>query len=194
MVLPPIDKAAIKLGAVIIPDKIYTQKRKWQNKPIAIRVNDMIVRQYEPDKIKKTFSTYQNQLLVEALGNWSARNLTWTDDKTLDKSGDYYLYPEEIVVSKKGDCEDHSFLNASWNPDIVGVGYGYYTDKTGKRFGHAWNLYTDDKGKLRIMDTTGNTNFTSAYPNPLYETYYIITRNGTYQVKSGVEFGTIAKW
>lgn len=47
-----------------------------------------------------TTDTYKSSRTV---GNIVARSVVWTDDKNLATSGDYYLYPSETIIDKKGD-------------------------------------------------------------------------------------------
>ena len=173
-----------------IPNKAYESKRTWQTKPISVYINQFI----EPDqfevqrlrrKIPKGVTLREDAYNI---GNKVAKSFVWTSDSNLDTSGDYYLYPEEIIVDKKGDCEDHSFTVSSLNPEI-GVAYGFY-----KGGGHAFNVFMEN-GKLYILETTGNTGKIKLYKNQTdYVIHYIVTKDKTYRVKGGTEFGRIAGW
>lgn len=172
----------------------YQNKRSHQNQAISVFLNQMITPDvFEVQRIRQKLNLKGDlmQQIITA-GNWQARNFTWTDDKNLANSGDYYLYPEEIIVTDKGDCEDHAYCLASILPEI-GVAYGFYDDET-QRYGHAWNIALID-GKLFHIETTGSKvklhDFTSDNP---YETHYIITQSCTFELNGTVKFGTIANW
>jgi hypothetical protein len=139
-----------------------------------------------PEKIK-----------YSVLGSYLSEKFTWTDDKNLDSSGDYYLYPEEILVTMKGDCEDHCFCVASFEPELIGVAYGFfYPNGKGNKenYGHAWNCALID-GELFNMETTGDTCELTKFwdTTSKYDAYFIITKKGTYEIKSSQEFGYLAK-
>lgn len=126
------------------------------------------------------------------IGNKMASTTLWTDDKNLDKSGDYYLYPVEILALAEGDCEDIALATASCDPEF-GCVWGFLT-KDGVRFGHCWNCYVW-KNELYYMDNTGNTaRLIKASDHPEYAGSYIVTREYTYQIGPSVEFGVIAGW
>jgi len=168
----------------------YKQKREIKGKYYSIALNELITpNSYEViqffKNVKLTDNIYQNAKL---LGTITAKAITWTDDKNLDSSGDYYLYPNEIIALKKGDCEDHVFLNCSCNPEIGGA-WGFYGEA-----GHAFNCFVF-QDKLFILDTTGNIPEIKEYHNQTkYIIHYIITKNYTFELKSDVRFGEIAGW
>jgi len=170
----------------------YENKRFFKNKAISIYLNELIQRDsYEVLKFKKTISKSSNILTrVKSIGNKTSKLLTWTDDKHLIKTGDYYVQPNESIVYKKVDCEDHAFLNASLDEEI-GVVYGFMTVGE-KTFGHAWNcfIYNTD---LYYLETTGNkANIYLAKTAKNYDGRFIVTRTSTYRIGKRVAFGKIA--
>jgi hypothetical protein len=173
----------------------YNQKRKIAGKYYAIELNQFITPgQFEVQKFKKKLKL-SNSLFTDAkiIGDTVAQLMTWTDDKNLDTSGDYYLYAEEILCLTKGDCEDHAFLVSSIQPEI-GVAYGFLLDQNGKRIGgHAFNVfvYADT---LYILDTVGNSAYMQNYNGQRYYINYIITPSKTFALDSTISFGTIAGW
>lgn len=84
----------------------YKNKRKTSGIGYSIYLNELI--QYDAYEVKKFFKgmPYLTNRLrhAQAIGDKVAKAITWTDDKNLDKSGDYYLYPSETIAAKKGDC------------------------------------------------------------------------------------------
>lgn len=175
----------------VIKNKSYKNKRKYTGKSINVYINQMIT----PDALEVKRLRFEiprgESLSTDALniGNRIAKDFTWTDDKNLDTSGDYYLYPEEIIVSGQGDCEDHAFTVASLNPEID-VAYGFLT-KNGRKFGHAFNIFTEND-KLYILDTVGDVGEISEYNTTSnYYIHYIITKNATFELDGSVEFGEL---
>lgn len=173
----------------------YKQKRTWQKIPIDCEINQFIQpNQFEVQRLRKKIgaqeSSFYNRVYSTAV--YVSKNMTWTDDKSLAASGDYYLYPEEIIVSKKGDCEDHAFLMASL-VEGVNVAYGFYLQENGDKFGHAFNVF-EENGIIYIIDTVGDVPEVKVYPDKNFEIYFIITDLATYKLKGGVSFGVLAEW
>lgn len=168
----------------------YKQKRNIKNKTYSIALNELIT----PDsyeviklfkKIKVTDNIYQT---AKSLGTMTAKTITWTDDKNLSTSGDYYLYPNETIALKKGDCEDHVFVNCSGHSEIGGA-WGFYGTA-----GHAFNCFVF-QDKLYIMDTVSDTAEIKEYDKQTtYKIHYIITKKYAFEIKSGVRFGELAGW
>lgn len=178
-----------------IPKIAYTNKRKTAGLSYSVYLNEMIT----PDAW--TIQKQKNLLVLKGssrdrirnVGNRVAQILTWTDDKNLDTSGDYYLYPAETLTLLKGDCEDHAFVVASFFPEDFGVAYGFYDDGV-KRYGHAFNVF-EDNGALWIADTVGGDCVMKQYSKDIpWKIHYILTKEHTFEVKRGVDFGTIAGW
>jgi len=173
-----------------VPMVAYEGKRLHQDKPISVFLNQMITPDaFEVKKFKKGIlegSTLRERAV--RVGNKVAKEFTWTSDSNLSTSGDYYLYPEEIIVTSKGDCEDHAYAVSSIDPRI-GVAYGFMGEG-----GHAFNCFVEN-GKLYILETTANIGNVKEYDSQeLYKIHFIITKNKLYQLKYGVSFGKIAGW
>lgn len=173
-----------------IPMIAYKQKREIRGKYYSIALNELITpNAYEVIKFKKGIVTNSN-LLQNAtnIGNAIAKYLTWEDDKNLDTSGDYYLYPQETLARQKGDCEDHASVAASMNEEI-GMAYGSEKDIGW----HCFNVFVY-QGNLFVLDTVGNSAVVSLLDRTNYKIYYIITANNAYQVDGTEKFGIIAGW
>lgn len=160
---------------------------------VGIFLNQMITpNAYEVQKIKNRFiKTKDRYKRIESLGSFLAKHTTWVDEKKLYKK-DIYRYPEETLTLYKDscDCEDVSNVMASFEPKFMGVCYGFLSPNSSTRFGHAFPvfLYND---KLYIVETTTNNVEITPFEDKRYETYYIITKENTYQLKGGVAFGRI---
>jgi len=131
---------------------------------------------------------------IQHLGNRLAKHTTWINEQDLYTSGDFYLYPEETltVLRSKTDCEDVSFCMVSFEPEIGAVCYGWY-HKNGQKFGHAWPVFLLN-GSLWIAETTGNSVQMVPHTSSNYEPFFIFTKNKTFRVKTGLQFGTLAHW
>ena len=168
----------------------YQQKRYVDDKLISVVLNQFITpNQFEVQRTRRnlyddTLSPYN---WYHKIGNYIAQRFTWTEEST-----DNYMYAEEILLTRKGDCEDHSFCMASIEPKL-GVAYGFYDNGT-RRFGHAWNVFVLD-GELYHLETTSNRVeiFKDTQKHP-YVPHYIITKDNAYQVRGGINFGKIARW
>lgn len=174
----------------------YKSKRTIKSNPIDMELNQLFTpNQFEVQKHRKKINYKTPDLYNTAyrVGDYIAKLFTWTDDKNLDKSGDYYLYAEEALVLKLCDCEDHTFTVCSLEPEIDAA-YGFYIDDNKKEVGHAFNCFVY-KNELYIMDTVGDKVEIFKYNNQTqYRIHFIITKGKTYQVNSGVRFGEIAGW
>jgi hypothetical protein len=177
-----------------IADISYENKRNFKDKSISLFLNQMITpRAFEVVRMRKSIPRKDDFMqYVRDLGDAVASRLYWTDDKYLNaETKDVYLYPEETIVYLKADCEDHAFLVSSLEPEI-GVVYGYKTEKNGNKYGHAWNLFKYNQ-KLYILDTVNKVAEIYPFDTNGYESYFVITKDNTYQVRTGVVFGKIAK-
>src|SRR6056297_1625812 len=170
----------------------YKNKRGEQS--YAVFLNEMI----RPDafEVINYKLRFNNQRSVWAKMNAMTKNIakttTWVSEPDLYKSGDYYLYPSETLITKRDtvDCEDLSFLITSLDADSCATAYGFYNNGT-ERFGHAFPVWLY-RGQLYIIETTGDSADMYRFPNAKYEVHYFITKNHTYMVKGGVRFGEIA--
>lgn len=173
-------------------DIAYEQKRSIKGVSYAVSLNELITpNSFAVKKFMKN-AAVTGKVAMDAMtqGTRIAKYLTWTDDKNLDKSGDYYLYPNESLAVKNCDCEDHAFVTSSCLPE-VGVAYGFLGNG-----GHAFNVFLAD-GKLYVLDTTADTAIIKEYKGPDlngYRIHYIITPRYTFQLIGGTKFGVIAGW
>lgn len=174
----------------LIPKIAYQNKRKYNDKPVSVYLNELITPgAFEVDKLfSGVYPTGTNKAIAGVVGRKVARKLTWTSDSDFANSDDYYLYPSEALVQKECDCEDHAFVVASCHKEL-GVAYGFYDGG-----GHAFNVFVED-GKLYVLDTVGDSAYIEEYSsNSKYVIHYIITKNFTFEVKRGARFGEIAGW
>ena len=187
----------LKKNYKLIDNIAYAQKRNVAGQSYGVYLNEM----FQPNAFE--VARFKLNLLLKGtthdcvrnVASKVAQNIVWTDDKNLDTSGDYYLYPSETIVLKKADCEDMSYLVGSCLPEDAGVAYGYYDDgKT--RFAHAWNVFLHD-GTLYHADTNSTTlpkkaRLEADKEDGPFIIHYIITTKYTFEVRRGVRFGELA--
>jgi len=175
---------------VEIPLIAYKQKRKIIGKRYTISLHELITPDsWEIAEFKKGIAKVLDKKdQFRLYGDKLSTRLTWTDDKNLDTSGDYYLYPNETLTLINADCEDHTFVMCSLDKDIGGA-WGFLNSD-----GHAFNcfIYEDE---LYILDTVGNQSIIIKYSDQKrYKINYIITKEHAYKIDGSVQFGEIAGW
>lgn len=181
----------------LIPNKAYINKRGKKSQ--SMWLNQMITPQaWEVQNFVQKYAGKDGNVWTKAstLGEALAKHTTWVDEQKLYEGGDFYLYPEETLTTHKDkcDCEDVSYTFASFMPSLVGVCYGFYTNaKENQIYGHAYPVVLYDS-ELFIVETTGTRAELVPYSDVRYDTHFIVTKDYTYQVKSGVEFGSLASW
>lgn len=167
----------------------YQQKRYIKDKPISVFLSEFICpEQFEVQnfarKIKRGVTLYQD---AQAIGDYVAKQITWTSDKNLYTSDDWYEFPNETIVLKKGDCEAMSYLISSINPEI-GIAYGFLNKE-----GHAFNVFVYNS-KLYILDSVGDVGVVMLYDGSKYKINYILNRKNCYAVDNSVSFGNLVGW
>jgi hypothetical protein len=188
--LSPID-TYLKSQYKVIKNIAYENKRGYD-----VFLNQMITpNTFEVLKFRKSYTNDNNYEYIKKLGDKLAKLTTWVSEANLYDSGDWYLYPEETLTTYKTkcDCEDVSFTMCSMLPEYMGVCYGMFHKSNKEVFGHAYPilLYND---KLFIVETTGDLVEMTGFFDKRYETYFIITKDYTYRVKYGIEFGKLCNW
>ncbi len=174
----------------VIKPIAYKQKREIRGVKYAVSLQELITpNSYAVIKFKKGIVFSDNILnTAKNVGKKVAQYLTWDSDNNLDKSGDYYLYSNETLARRKGDCEDHAFVVSSIYPKL-GVAYGW-----AKNIGwHAFNVFSYNN-ELYILDTVENSAYIMSYDKSNYKINYIITEANCYEIDGSVQFGTIAGW
>ncbi len=175
----------------LIPNIAYTNKRKINGQSYPIYLNELITpNSWKVAQLKRgLLLTGDRSARIRNVGNTLAKKLVWTDDKNLDSSGDYYLYPSETLTLINADCEDHSFVMTSALPDDLGGSWGFY-----RKGGHAYNVAIID-GVLWVVDTVGDRVVMVPYEGQSdYVIHFIITPRYTFEVRKGVSFGELAGW
>ncbi|HPT38194.1 MAG TPA: transglutaminase domain-containing protein [Methanothrix sp.] len=88
-----------------------------------------------------------------------ARSVQYITDKSTFGLDDFWLFPEETLILKKGDCEDASFLLAALllasgiSEHCVRVVLGRISTPDGD-YGHAWVVYQNESGIWCLLEST----------------------------------------
>ncbi len=169
----------------------YQQKRNIEGLDYSVSLNELITRDsYEVGKLMRYIDRSANNVLkvILNISRKITKELTWDSDNNLAQSGDYYLYPAETIIRKKGDCEDISLVTSSCHSEI-GCAWGFL-----KGNGHCFNVFVSD-GELYVLENSGSIPLIKKYDEQTdYVIHYIVTKNNCYQIKSGTHFGRIAGW
>jgi len=168
----------------------YQNKRQIKDKPVSVFLHELITPEsYEVYNLAKKIKDYT----IKGVGKYISKYLTWKDDKQFDAdTKDYYLYPNETIVVRQADCEDHAYVMASLMPKTLGIAYGFVNIPDGNSFGHAFNVFINN-GKLFLIDTVENYPIIKEVSSHYYTINYIVTQKGTYVVDDSVKFGLEAR-
>lgn len=98
---------------------------------------------------------------LRAIKIWDyvAKEVQYITDKSAFGLEDFWLFPEETLVLKKGDCEDSSFLLATMllasgiSEHCVRVVLGRISTPDGA-YGHAWVVYQNESGRWCLLEST----------------------------------------
>ncbi len=88
-----------------------------------------------------------------------ARTVEYVTDKRSCGLEDFWLFPEETLMLRKGDCEDSSFLLAALmlasgiSEHCVRVVLGKVVSSDGS-YGHAWVVYQSEDGRWCLLEST----------------------------------------
>jgi transglutaminase-like putative cysteine protease len=157
-------------GDVIVRDTIMRDKR-------AVLGNPGI---FIPTDIREWLSSTESEVIQRALQeiglpvardsgtfdlrawriwDYVARGVQYITDKQSCGLEDFWLFPEETLTLRKGDCEDSSFLLATLllasgiSEHCVRVVLGRVASAEGD-YGHAWVVYQNEEGLWCLLEST----------------------------------------
>jgi predicted transglutaminase-like cysteine proteinase len=160
-------------GDAIVRDTVMWDKR-------AVLGNSSL---YIPTDIRAWLSSTNSEVILKALQdiglpsareagtfdlrawqiwNYVASSIQYVTDKSTFGLDDFWLFPEETLVLRKGDCEDSSFLLATLllasgiSEHCVRVVLGSVSTPDGS-FGHAWVVYQNESGRWCLLESTLDT-------------------------------------
>jgi predicted transglutaminase-like cysteine proteinase len=157
-------------GDVILKDTVVYDKR-------AVICNPGL---YIPTDIRAWLSSTKSEVIADSLQDivlpsarqagtfdqrawkiWEyvALSVQYITDKTTFGLEDIWLFPEETLILKKGDCEDSAFLLATMllasgiSEHCVRVVLGRISTPGGS-YGHAWVVYQNESGLWCLLEST----------------------------------------
>jgi hypothetical protein len=127
--------------------------------------DDAVIKEIVDDLVRNGMPVSKNpgDFDKRAMVVWQyvAKAIEYVPDIKRQRKGDFWLFPSEVNIIGKGDCEDGSFLLAGLllgcgiSPFNVRVVLGELVDAKGKsRGGHCWPIYKNEKGRWCILETT----------------------------------------
>lgn len=98
-------------------------------------------------------------LRVRAVCDYLAHSVKYEPRRAHERGIDQWLFPDETLENRGGDCEDHAFLLAALilasgvSGYMVRVALGRLVNhRTGKAIDHAWVVYKAELGNWIILD------------------------------------------
>jgi hypothetical protein len=143
--------------------------------------------------LTKFTSSNRFEFFRAVAADFTKRN-TWVSEPDLYKTGDFYLEPREALTFMLDclDCDDCANTIVSLDPDYAYVVMGKYfpdPNKPSVFFWHAYPVFIDEKGDEYIVETTKQFGEVVRASDPHYQAHLIYTKNKTYEVISGTQFG-----
>lgn len=198
--LTPIDDFLSKQYTEV-PKFAYQNKRRYNGKQYAVLFNAMISPEdWSVTQAKKEIGALSDNMRDRALtiGRWVDRKIRWVSDEETSGMPDFYHYPCESLIDGRSDCESHSILVSSIDPDNFGIAFGN-TRRDNKGTWHAWNVFVHNN-ELWMLETNSVANFPNAgntwikkASDSEYRMNWIFTKNKTFRVDGSMHFGHIAR-
>ncbi len=192
-------------GDMIIRDTVMWDKRAVLGYP----------RIFIPTDIREWFSTPENEVIRRCLQEiglpearvpgafdlrawkiWKyvAESIAYVIDKNSEGIEDFWQFPEETLMLRKGDCEDASFLLATLllasgisNHCVrVVLGKVVSTDAT---IGHAWVVYQNENGVWCLFEST-----LDSVPENLIPADSLAQPGGQYQYQPQFSLNDVHLW
>jgi hypothetical protein len=147
-------RAVLGYASVFIPTDI----REW----ITFSDNEVIKRGLQEIGLptSREAGTFDNR--AWKIWDYVARSVEYVTDKKATGLEDFWLFPAETLMLRKGDCEDSSFLLAALmlasgiSEHCVRVVLGKVVSPDGV-FGHAWVVYKNEEGVWCLLESTLDT-------------------------------------
>lgn len=142
---------------------IRTDIREWISFEDNIIMKEILSTLAREKNLPKTKLPGDFDRRAKIIWDFVARTITYVHDNEKQNKEDFWLFPPEIYVLKKGDCEDGSFLLASLliasgiSPFCVRLVLGEVFDEQGTSLGgHCWPVYKNEMGVWCILESTLN--------------------------------------
>jgi len=144
-------RAVIGNSGVLIPTDI----REW----ISSTESEVIIRALQEIGLPEAREAGTFDLRAWRIWDFVARSVEYITDKQTYGLEDFWLFPEETLMLRKGDCEDTSFLLATLllasgvSEHCVRVVLGRVVSPDGT-YGHAWVVYQSESGVWCLLEST----------------------------------------
>ena len=134
---------------------IPTDIRQW----ISNKENEVIRRALQEIGLPTTRQAGTFDVRAWRIWDYVAQTVEYVPDKESIGLEDFWLFPEETLILRKGDCEDSSFLLAELllasgiSEHCVRVILGQVVSTEGS-YGHAWVVYLNEQGVWCLLEST----------------------------------------
>ncbi|MCJ7444973.1 MAG: transglutaminase-like cysteine peptidase [Methanotrichaceae archaeon] len=134
---------------------IPTDIRQW----ISNKDNEVIRRALEEIGLPTSRQSGTFDIRAWRIWDYTAQIVEYVADKKLTGLEDFWLFPEETLILRKGDCEDSSFLLAALllaggiSEHCIRVILGQVVS-TDSAYGHAWVIYKNEQGVWCLLEST----------------------------------------
>jgi hypothetical protein len=175
-----------------VPKFAYKEKGIFKNNRYSMYPNELISPEsFLVTKCRREVGTIPKDFKAWVLkvGKYVDNRLKWTSDKDTSGNIDTWQDIYATILSKREDCENHSSLAASIEPEL-GIAFGFCGET-----GHAWNvfMYKDELWCLEtnsVYDRGRNARVFKYKGQSKYKIHFIFTQNKTFQcVTKPVRFG-----
>jgi Transglutaminase-like domain len=137
---------------------IPTDIRQW----ISNKENEVIRRALQEIGLPTTRQAGSFDVRAWKIWDYITQIIEYVGDKESIGLEDFWLFPEETLILRKGDCEDSSFLLAALllasgiSEHFVRVILGQVVSNE-TAFGHAWVVYMNEHGEWCLLESTLDT-------------------------------------
>lgn len=134
---------------------IPTDIREWFSEPD----NEVIRRCLQEINLPEARVPGSFDLRAWKIWKYVAESISYVVDKNAEGINDFWQFPEETLMLRKGDCEDASFLLATLllasgiSDHCVRVALGKVVSPDGV-IGHAWVVYQNESGVWCLFEST----------------------------------------
>jgi predicted transglutaminase-like cysteine proteinase len=134
---------------------IPTDIRQW----ISNKENEVIRRALQEIELPTTRQAGTFDVRAWRIWDYVAQSVEYVPDKDSIGLEDFWLFPEETLILRKGDCEDSSFLLAELllasgiSEHCVRVILGQVVSED-STYGHAWVVYLNEQGVWCLLEST----------------------------------------
>lgn len=148
---------------------------------------------FEIDRIRRRLGTPRKTLQwYQKVGDYVAKNMRWRSDSNTYGVLDFYSYPGETIKLGYSDCESHSGIVSSIEPEM-GIVFGMAGNSA-----HAWNCFVLNN-ELYFLETNSTPRDLTQCKiwkhtnKDIYKPDWIFTKDRTFLTSAGRHFGVITR-